>query len=193
MVTSVVCATRRGKYLTRKGLWSQDHPKHIDSYWLSLYTRFHMQLFRRSVFKQRFFLLATLSTQVETKIPAPQHLITNLAYKLKLHHKRKQYLRARLDTCAAVNIIPASVYWLIFDDPKLDPSRKLEIGTYTTDKIKVIVSCILFAVYPDTQCLKEVAFHVTSHEGSVVLSHVTTLELSLIQFHNILDHIPSSV
>ena len=30
MVTSVSCATRREKYLTRKGLWSQDHPKHIN-------------------------------------------------------------------------------------------------------------------------------------------------------------------
>ena len=30
MVISVVCATRREKSLTRKHLWSQDHPKHIN-------------------------------------------------------------------------------------------------------------------------------------------------------------------
>ena len=47
-------------------------------------------------------------------------------------------------------------------------------------------------VHPDTQCLQEVTFHVTSHEGSVVLSCVTTLELSLIHPHNNLDFIPSS-
>ena len=30
--------------------------------------------------------------------------------------KRNQYLRARLDTCASVNIMPASVYKLVFQD-----------------------------------------------------------------------------
>ena len=121
------------------------------------------------------------STQAEA--PAPQHLITNLAYKLK-PHKKTQYLRARLDTYSDVNIMPVSVYQLIFKDAdcmKLAPSSKLEIGTYTADKIKVIGSCTLLVVHPDTQCLKEVTFHVTSHEGSVVLSCVTTLDLCLIQ------------
>ena len=64
---------------------------------------------------------------------------------------------------------------------KFTPSSKLKIGAHTADKIKVIGSCTLLAVHPDTQCLKEVTFHVTSHEGSVVLSCVTTLEFCLIQ------------
>ena len=90
------------------------------------------------------------STQPET--PAPQHLITNLVYKLK-PHKKTQYLRARLDTCSNVNIMPVSTYHLIFKDAdgmKLAPSSKLEIGTYTSDQIKVIGSCTLFEVHPDT-------------------------------------------
>ena len=134
------------------------------------------------------------STQVETKLPAPQHHITNLAYKLK-PHKKTQYLRARLDTCSDANIMPVSVYPLIFKDAdcmKLAPSNKLQTGTYTADKIRVIGSCTLLAIHPDTQCLKEVTFHVTSHEGSVVLSCVTTLELCLIQPHSNLESIPSS-
>ena len=49
------------------------------------------------------------SIQVETKIPAPQHLITNLAYKLKPNHKKIQYLRARLGTCTDTNIMPVCV------------------------------------------------------------------------------------
>ena len=53
-------------------------------------------------------------TQANTKIPTPHHLITNLAYRLKPHHKRNQYLRARLDTCANVNIMPVSIYNLVF-------------------------------------------------------------------------------
>ena len=48
-------------------------------------------------------------TQAKSKFPTPHHLITNLAYRLKLHHKRNQCLRARLDTCDDVNIMPDSV------------------------------------------------------------------------------------
>ena len=69
------------------------------------------------------------------KIPTPSHLITNLAYKLKPHQTRSHYIRARLDTCADVNIMPASVYKLDFNDPELKklPHCNLENGTYTTD------------------------------------------------------------
>ena len=59
------------------------------------------------------------------KIPRPIHLITNLAYRLRPHHTRNLYLRARLDTCVDVNLMPASVYKLVFQDPnmkKVDPS-----------------------------------------------------------------------
>ena len=65
------------------------------------------------------------SNQAET--PAPQHLIANLAYKLKPKQKKIEYLRARIDTCADVNILPVSVYKLIYGDPdskKLAPSSK---------------------------------------------------------------------
>ena len=43
-------------------------------------------------------------------IPRSIHLITNLAYRLELHHTRNLYLRARLDTCVDVNLMLASVY-----------------------------------------------------------------------------------
>ena len=120
--------------------------------------------------------------------------MTNLVYKLK-PHKKTHYFRARLDTCSDVNIMHVSVYHLIFKDAdcmKFAPGSKLEIGTYTSDKIKVIRSCTLLMVHPDTQCLQEVTFHVTSHEGSVVLSCASTLDLCLIQPHSNLDPIPSS-
>ena len=102
------------------------------------------------------------------------------------------YLRARSDTYEDVNIIPVSVYQLVHKDQdckKLAPSSKLQIGTCTIDKIKVIASYTLLVVH--TQYLKEVTFHVTSHESSVVLSCATTLELSLVQPCNNLDFIPS--
>ena len=82
------------------------------------------------------------------KIPRPIHLITNLAYRLKPHHTRNLYLRAKLNTCVDVNLMPASVCKLVFQDPnmkKLAPSS-LEIGTYTTDTIKIVGSCIFYLV-----------------------------------------------
>ena len=87
------------------------------------------------------------------KMPTPSHLITNLAYGLKPHHTRIQYLRARLDICTDDNIIPASVYKLVFKDPdlkKLAPST-LEIGTYTTDTVKIVGSCVFYLLHPDTK------------------------------------------
>ena len=103
--------------------------------------------------------MQVISTQAETKSPAPQHLVTNLAYKLQPHHKRIQYLRTRIDTCAEANIIPLGVYKLIFKNPdyeQLAPSMKVAIRTYTTDKINIVGSCSSFAAHPDTSTLKQV-------------------------------------
>ena len=121
-------------------------------------------------------------TQANAKFPTPHHLITNLAYRLKPHYKRNQYLRVRLDTCANVNLMPAHVHKLVFQDldcEKLVPS-KLDIGTCTTDRVKFIVSCVLYMVHPDVKCVQDMTFYVASNDGSVLVSHVTTLALGLI-------------
>ena len=131
-------------------------------------------------------------TQANTKFPTPDNLITNLAYRLKPHHKRNQYLRARLDIYADVNIRPVSVYKLVFQDPnfkKLAPSN-LEIGTYTTITVKLVGSCMFYLVHPDTKHPLEVTFYVASNNGSVLLSCVATLALGLTQPHTRLDYLP---
>ena len=59
-------------------------------------------------------------------VPKPTNLIMNIAYQLKQHHTRNQYLRARIDMCADVNIMPISVYRLLYHDcdlKKLTPSQ----------------------------------------------------------------------
>ena len=125
-------------------------------------------------------------------IPSPVHLITNLAYRLKPHHTRNVYLRARLDTCADINIMPASVYRLMFKDPelrKLDPSE-LEIGTYTTDTVKIVGSCRFYLVHPDSKKLLDVIFFVATNDGSMLLSCKTTLVFGLIQPRSRLDYLP---
>ena len=124
-------------------------------------------------------------------MPRPTHLITNLAYRLKPHHTRNLYLRASLDTCADVNLIPASVYQLVFNDAKMQKlaPRKLQIGTYTTDTVKIVGSCIFCLVHSDTKKLIEVTFYVAMNDGSVLLSCNTTLLLGLIQPRPRLDYL----
>ena len=129
--------------------------------------------------------------QAKPKLPTTSHLITNLAYMLKPHHKRNQYLRACLDTCMDVNIMPASVCKLVFHDPdlKLLAPRKLEIGTYT---INTIVGRFMYTLSSASryQAPQEVTFFVASNNGNVLQSCATTLALGLIQPHTRLDYLP---
>ena len=129
---------------------------------------------------ESFCLQVTIQcTIANTQFLKPHHLITNLAYQLKPHHKRNQYLRARLGTCPDVNIIPASVYKLVFQDPdcKMFAPSRLEIGIYTTNTVKLVGSCMFSLIHPDSKCLLDVTFYVASNNGSVLLSCVTTLAL----------------
>ena len=90
------------------------------------------------------------STQAETKMQEPQHLFTNLAHKLKPQKKKIKNLRARIYTCTMANILPLSVYKLIFKDTdcvQFAPSAKVAIRTYTNEKINIIGTCSLFAVH----------------------------------------------
>ena len=132
-------------------------------------------------------------TQANTKISTPHHLITNLEYGFKPHHYRNQYLGARLDSYAVVNIMSASVYKLVFQNPdckKLAPSRKLKIGTYTTNKVKVVGYCVLYVVHPDRKCLQGVTFYVSCNNGSVLLPCARMLALGLIQPYTRLNYLP---
>ena len=92
------------------------------------------------------------------KCSTSTHLITNFAYRLKPHHTWNQYLRTRLDICVDINIMPASVYCLLFKDPelkKLNPCN-MKIGTYAKDDVKIVGSCKFYLVHPDTKQLQEV-------------------------------------
>ena len=134
------------------------------------------------------------STQTKTKMNKPQHLVTNIEYKLKPHRRRTKFLRAMIDTCSNVNLMPISVYKLIYKDEdctKLAQSNKVAVKTYTTEKIKTVGSCKLFVLHPDTKCLQEVTFQVTSHEGSVIISCATSIDLNLIRPDRDLDVVPN--
>ena len=89
--------------------------------------------------------------------------------------------------------MPISLCKLLYKDDdcqKLAPSNKTKVKTYCIEKIQIVGSYNLFVLHPDTKCLQEVTFHVTSHEGSVNISCATSIELGLIQPHRNLDVVP---
>ena len=134
-------------------------------------------------------------TKGTQKFPNTTHFITNIAYKLKPHHTRNQYLRARIDTGAEVNLMPISVYRLIHQDrdlEKLTPCN-LKIGTYTTDTIRIIGTTTIYLIHPDSKKLTKTTFHVASNEGSILLSCNASLTLGLIQSRPRLDYLPPKV
>ena len=88
--------------------------------------------------------------------------------------------------------MPASVYRLVFKDleiKKLAPSS-LEIGTYTTDTVKIVGSCMFYLVHPDTKKLMDVTFLFAVNDGSMLLSCKTTLMLGVMQPRIGLDYMP---
>ena len=126
------------------------------------------------------------------EVPKPIYLMANLAYHLQEHHKRNQYLWARLDTCTDVNLMLMAVYCLMFKDPgleKLTPSN-MEIETYTNDVVKIIGTCYFYLVHPKRKQLMKVLFFVAKENGSILLSCRTTLELGLIRLHAHIDYLP---
>ena len=131
--------------------------------------------------------------QVQNKVDKrPPCLISNLPYRLKMHENRNLYLQVRLDACADVNIMPASVYKLVFQDPNLEKliSNKLQIGTYTNDTVKIVGTCKLYLVHLDTKKLIETIFYVATNDGSVLLSCKSMLALYLIKPRSRLDYLP---
>ena len=94
------------------------------------------------------------------QLPKPAYLMTNLAYCLKMHHRRNQYLSVRLDTCADVNLMPVAIYQLMFKDPSLKKLTlsTLEIETYTNDIVKIIGLCQFYLVHPENKKLIQVIF-----------------------------------
>ena len=91
-----------------------------------------------------------------------------------------------------MNLMPASMYQLVFKDPKMQKliQSNLQVGTYTTDSVKIVGSCKFHLVHSDTKKLLETTFYVAMNDGRVLLSCKTTLLLGLIQPRSRLDYLP---
>ena len=94
--------------------------------------------------------------------------------------------------CADVNLMPVTVYQLMFKDPspkKLSPST-MEIETYTNDIVKIIGTCQFYLQHPVSKELIKVTIFVAKENGSVLLSCRMTMALGLIKPQARLDYLP---
>ena len=85
----------------------------------------------------------------------------------KQHENRNLYLRARLHTCTDVNLMPVSMYKLVFRDPNLEKlaPNKMQIEICTNDTVKIVGTCKLYLVHLDTKKLVEMTFYVVTNDG----------------------------
>ena len=128
----------------------------------------------------------------QLRVPKKTHLIANLPYRLKQYQTHHKYLCVRLDTCADVNIMPKSVYQMMFNDPEVQrlAPNDISLGVYTDHQVDILGKCNFFMIHPDTKKPHAVTFYVASNEGSVLLSCTTLLALELIQTRPQLDYLP---
>ena len=122
-------------------------------------------------------------SQAKSRIPEKTHLIANIPYRMKQHQFNHKYLRVQLDTCADVNIVPRSVYQMMFNDPEVKQlaPNDISLGVYTDHPVHILGKCNFYMLHPGTKKPHAVTFYVASNEGSVLLSCTTLLALDLIQ------------
>ena len=95
--------------------------------------------------------------QADDKYPAPKHMFTNLEFKVKPQRNKTKFLQVRFDTCAEANLMPVSIYKKLFKDEDCTQiaQSNLQLATYTNKKVKIIGSCNLYIMHPDTRCLEQ--------------------------------------
>ena len=131
-------------------------------------------------------------SKTQDKAPKKMHLIANLPYRLKQYQPHHKCLLVRLDTCADVNIMPRSVYQMMFNDievKQLAPND-ISFGVYTDHQGHILGKCKFYMLHPDMKKPHAVTLYVASNEGSMLLSCTTLLALDLIQTRPRLNYLP---
>ena len=103
---------------------------------------------------------------------AQKCLYANILYQLKPYHKHNKYLCIQLDTCTNVNLMPESIYQLVFNDPHTAKLAKndIEFTVYTRHSIDLIGKCTFYMLNKATKQPITVDFYIVKEEGSVPLS-----------------------
>ena len=84
--------------------------------------------------------------------------------------------------CADVNLMPESVYKLVFNDPQTTILAKndIDLTLYTRHSVDLIGKCSFYILSKATKQLIKVEFYVAKEEGSVLLSQETVFQIQLL-------------
>ena len=103
---------------------------------------------------------------------AQKHLYANIPYQLNPYHKYRKYLCIQLDTCTNVNLMPESVYKLVFNNLHTAKLAKndIDLTVYTRHSVDLIGKCTFYMLSKATKQPIKVEFYVAKEGGSVLLS-----------------------
>ena len=117
-------------------------------------------------------------------------LYANITYRLQPYHKHK-YTHVQLDTCADVNVMPESIYKLVFNDPHTSKLAKndIDLTVYTRHSVDLIGKCTYYMLSKGTKQPVKVDFYIAKEEGSVLLSQETVFQLQLLDVKPQLEYL----
>ena len=119
-------------------------------------------------------------------------LYANIPYSLQPYHKHNKYLCVQPDTCTDVNLMPESVYKLVFNDPQTSELAKndTDLTVYTRHSVYLIGKCTFYMLSKGTKQPVKVDFYIAKEECSVLLSQETVFQLQLLNVKPRLEYLP---
>ena len=99
-------------------------------------------------------------------------LYANIPYRLQPYHKHNKYLCVQCDTCADINLMPESVYKLLFNDHQTSKlvRNDIDLIVYTRHSVNLIGKCTFYMLSKGIKQPVKVDFYIAKEEGSVLLS-----------------------
>ena len=114
----------------------------------------------------------SIHNQMLTTSYIQKHLYANIPYQIKPYHKHNKYLHVQLDTRTNVNLMPESVYRLVFNDLQTAKLAKndIDLTVYTRHSVDLIGKCTFYMLSKCTKQPIKVEFYIAKEEGSILLS-----------------------
>ena len=94
--------------------------------------------------------------------------------------------------CINVNLMPESMYQLVFNDPHTAKLAKndIDLTVYTRHSVDLIGKCTFYMLNKATKQPIKVDFCIAKEEGSVLLSQETIFHLQLLDVKPRLEYLP---
>ena len=101
-----------------------------------------------------------------------------------------KYLHVQLDTCADVNLMPESIYKLIFNDPHISKLAKndIDLTVYMRPSVSLIGKCSFYMLSKGTKQPVKVDFYIAKEIP--LLSWETVFQLQLLDGKPQLEYLP---